>query len=272
MLRALSAALAALGAVNLTTQILPRPVLAASTVLYLGVSLNLSCWWSAVWLQLQADGLASQLPDWLAHTLLEERPVDWLRRDFLGLLLLRCRQLIPILLLADDDLDAGLRLLPPSLRAQLEERGGLKRLLLPSAVRQLLEPWERGPDYLRVRPLEDYSWRVSMSPPPPPTHTITHSSVAVAAMATPRQQQRQQEQEQEQERRHPLPAPEWLVLYALRRHATRALRERLFGPPDATFASRARRAALAAAIAAALAIGARFAMRPPSRRRQLLGR
>ena len=56
----------------------PRPV--ASTAVYLGVSLNFSCWWAAIWLQLQTKGVGAVLPADLAHALRNERPIDWLRR------------------------------------------------------------------------------------------------------------------------------------------------------------------------------------------------
>lgn len=260
VLRASSALVAALGAINLVTQLLPRPVLAASTVLYIGFSINCSCWWSAIILELQSDGLVSLLPSSLIHLLMHERPVDWLRRDFFSTVVLRCRQLLPIMMLPEEDLHHGLTQLPPSLREMLEERGGLRKLFLPTFVAQLLEPWQRGPDYLRVRPLSDFTWKVE----PPATllrlngsahNHVTAMSPGGTTTIVAAVEEVEAAAEEERQRASTLPAPEWLIIYALRRHAARKLREKVFGGPDASFAQKARNALLAAAVAAAVAYG-----------------
>ena len=114
LLRAISSLVAAAGAVYLVA-LLPRPVLVASTAVYLGVSLNFSCWWAAIWLQLQTKGVGAVLPADLAHALRNERPIDWLRRKSPDLSFFsKLRQVVTLLLLPEEDLDRALALLPPS--------------------------------------------------------------------------------------------------------------------------------------------------------------
>lgn len=160
-LRAASALLAAGAAVCLVVCLLPRPVLAASTALYVGVSLNASCWWSQIWLHLQAEGLAPLLPASLRETLYNTRPVDWLRSDNWSVMVLHARQVLAVTLLPEADLGHGLALMPPTLRAALESRG--LRHVLPGALRTALGPWREGPDgLLRVRPLRLGALRLSL--------------------------------------------------------------------------------------------------------------
>ena len=150
-LRAASAVVAACSSVCLVAYTLPRFVLYAGTALYVGLGLNISVWWASLWLHLQDEGLASLLPPSLVHLLAHERPIDWLRKDMVGHLLTRCRQLLPLLVLPEEDLHHGLAILPPHVREALEARG-LGRLVLPVSLRRLLlEPWASGPYYLRVR-------------------------------------------------------------------------------------------------------------------------
>ena len=151
VLRGVSAVLAACGAISLVAHVVPRPVLAASAAFYVGLSVNVSCWWTAVWLRLQQGGLAELLPPSLVHLLVHERPIDWLRRDMLGTLVGYCRELLPLLMLPEEDMHHGLARISPRLRTALERRG-LGHLLLPPTVRRLLlEPWANGPFYVRVR-------------------------------------------------------------------------------------------------------------------------
>ena len=90
-LRAVSALVASCAAISLVA-LLPQPVLYLGTVTYVGLSINLSCWWSSLWLHLQSGGLASLLPPSLLHVLAHERPIDFLRRNMLSELLSTCRQ------------------------------------------------------------------------------------------------------------------------------------------------------------------------------------
>ena len=245
-LRVISSLVASGAAISLVT-LLPRPVLTASAALYIALSLNLSSWWSALWLELQDGGLGSLLPPPLVHLLVHERPLDWLRRNMFGAVLLRCRQLAPLLVLPEQDLHHGLSLLPPDLRQALERRG-LGHLLLPASVRRvLLEPWASGPQYLRVRPL-----RLSSAPLELFNITRETSGGAIAASASngschhhrsclnsggeaeldeceqgaPQQAVQRMGEPRLAPRHAPAAArfaPEWLVLYALRRHCSLAL-------------------------------------------------
>ncbi|KOO35219.1 hypothetical protein Ctob_012724 [Chrysochromulina tobinii] len=146
-LRGTSAVIVAAASTTLVVQVLPRLVLASATALYVGLSLNLGCWWASLWLRLQTDGLAAHLPPSVRRALLHERPIDWLRRSDWTEMVLRARQMLPLLLLPDGELRHGLAQLPPRLRRRLE-RPGLAALL-PNTARQLLKPWATGPDLLR---------------------------------------------------------------------------------------------------------------------------
>jgi hypothetical protein len=281
-LRAASALLVACGAICLVAQLLPRAVLAASTTLYVGLSINLSCWWASLWLNLQSNGIFSLLPQSLLHLLKHERPVDWLRRDMWGIFLERCRQLVPLLLLPEEDLDRGLAILPPSLRARLEQRG-LAHAVLPTALCQLLEPWERGPDYLRVRPV----------PLVPRRERMPHAN---GQQRRSHQQRRHLQRSSSRERLGTIPeasasdddtvdnrssqgenssvrppvqlpappqvcAPEWLLLYAMRRHVISTISARLRSAPATS--------ALTVATLAAALLAGRHGL-SPRRRRELL--
>lgn len=127
-LRCASALLASIASVALIVQLIPRPILAAGTMLLVGVSLNASCWWATVWLNLQASGLAPLLPEAIRRALLEDRLLDWLRNpvDF-ALLAQRLHQLMPLILLPEDELHHGLAMLPASLRARLQQPGERQR-------------------------------------------------------------------------------------------------------------------------------------------------
>ena len=69
-LRVVSSLLAAGGATCLVVQLLPRQVLVACTALYIGLSLNFSCWRAALRLHVHDAGLVSILP-----ARLERRPL-----------------------------------------------------------------------------------------------------------------------------------------------------------------------------------------------------
>ena len=168
-LRGTSAVIVAAASTTLVVQVLPRLVLASATALYVGLSLNLGCWWASLWLRLQTDGLAAHLPPSVRRALLHERPIDWLRRSDWTEMVLRARQMLPLLLLPDGELRHGLAQLPPRLRRRLE-RPGLAALL-PNTARQLLEPWASGPDLLRVRPLPISPLDVVAARPPAPAST-----------------------------------------------------------------------------------------------------
>ena len=208
LLRAISSFVTAAGAVYLVA-LLPRPVLVASTAVYLGVSLNFSCWWAAIWLQLQTKGVGAVLPPDLAHALRNERPIDWLRRKSPDLSFFsKLRQVVTLLLLPEEDLDRALALLPPSLRERLQRRG--LEHSLPAPLSSLCAPWSKGPDYLRVRHVELLNGHSNGHSSNNNHHADAGSrpeaSIARApAIDAPRAS-----------------APEWLLLYALRRQMTRA--------------------------------------------------
>jgi len=266
-LRGTSAVIVAAASTTLVVQVLPRLVLASATALYVGLSLNLGCWWASLWLRLQTDGLAAHLPPSVRRALLHERPIDWLRRSDWTEMVLRARQMLPLLLLPDGELRHGLAQLPPRLRRRLE-RPGLAALL-PNTARQLLEPWATGPDLLRVRPLPISPLDVVAARPPAPASTTpngyahgTSASPAAAAVSAYRYDADEEEEEEEEEeageveeeeadgelaaapaaglaRRPPSRAavgaaaaaatspPEWLLLYAVRCHVSRMVRDRL---------------------------------------------
>ena len=266
-LRGTSAVIVAAASTTLVVQVLPRLVLASATALYVGLSLNLGCWWASLWLRLQTDGLAAHLPPSVRRALLHERPIDWLRRSDWTEMVLRVRQMLPLLLLSDGELRHGLAQLPPRLRRRLE-RPGLAALL-PNTARQLLEPWASGPDLLRVRPLPISPLDVVAARPPAPASTTpngyahgTSASPAAAAVSAYRYDADEEEEEAEEEeageveeeeadgelaaapaaglaRRPPSRAavgaaaaaatspPEWLLLYAVRCHVSRMVRDRL---------------------------------------------
>jgi len=276
-LRGTSAVIVAAASTTLVVQVLPRLVLASATALYVGLSLNLGCWWASLWLRLQTDGLAAHLPPSVRRALLHERPIDWLRRSDWTEMVLRARQMLPLLLLPDGELRHGLAQLPPRLRRRLE-RPGLAALL-PNTARQLLEPWATGPDLLRVRPLPISPLDVVAARPPAPASTIpngyahgTSASPAAAAVSAYRYDDVDDEEEEEEEEEagevveeeadgelaaapaaglarrppsraavgaaaaaatsppecsQPIHTPEWLVLYAVRCHVSRMVRDRL---------------------------------------------
>eukprot|EP00900_Chrysochromulina_parva_P012955 jgi/Chrpa1/21660/Chrysochromulina_OHIO_Genome00005341-RA len=261
-LRGTSAVIVAAASTTLVVQVLPRLVLASATALYVGLSLNLGCWWASLWLRLQTDGLAAHLPPSVRRALLHERPIDWLRRSDWTEMVLRARQMLPLLLLPDGELRHGLAQLPPRLRRRLE-RPGLAALL-PNTARQLLEPWAMGPDLLRVRPLPISPLDVVAARPPAPASTTpnghahgTSASPAAAAVSAYRYDDDEEEEEEADEveeeadgelaaapaaglaRRPPSRAavgaaaaaatspPEWLLLYAVRCHVSRMVRDRL---------------------------------------------
>jgi len=275
-LRGTSAVIVAAASTTLVVQVLPRLVLASATALYVGLSLNLGCWWASLWLRLQTDGLAAHLPPSVRRALLHERPIDWLRRSDWTEMVLRARQMLPLLLLPDGELRHGLAQLPPRLRRRLE-RPGLAALL-PNTARQLLEPWATGPDLLRVRPLPISPLDVVAARPPAPALTTpngyahgTSASPAAAAVSAYRYDADEEEEEEEEEeageveeeeadgelaaapaaglaRRppsraavgaaaaaatsppecsQPIHTPEWLLLYAVRCHVSRMVRDRL---------------------------------------------
>ena len=201
-LRGTSAVIVAAASTTLVVQVLPRLVLASATALYVGLSLNLGCWWASLWLRLQTDGLAAHLPPSVRRALLHERPIDWLRRSDWTEMVLRARQMLPLLLLPDGELRHGLAQLPPRLRRRLE-RPGLAALL-PITARQLLEPWASGPDLLRVRPLPISPLDVVAARPPAPASTTpngyahgTSASPAAAAVSAYRYDDDDEEEEEE---------------------------------------------------------------------------
>ena len=121
--RVTSSLLATGAASALVVQLMPRPMLCAATALYVGLSLNLSAWCAELWLSLQASGLRRLLPPSAVHWLEDERPIDWLRRDEWSRLVRRVRQLLPLLVLPDSELEHGLALLPDDFRRALEAPG-----------------------------------------------------------------------------------------------------------------------------------------------------
>ena len=147
VLRCLSATIASIALLQLTVLILPRPVLVAAAVLCTCMAINAACWWSDLWLHLQAGGLASVLPETLRHTLTTITPLEWLRDDALSVLLGEWfafgRQLLPLTLLPESDLPMALEALPAKLRAQLLKPG----LQVPGrARRETISPLQlRGP-------------------------------------------------------------------------------------------------------------------------------
>ena len=264
-LRGTSAVIVAAASTTLVVQVLPRLVLASTAVLYVGLSLNLGCWWASLWLRLQTDGLAAHLPPSVRRALLHERPIDWMRRNDWTEMVLRARQMLPLLLLPECELRHGLAQLPPRLRRRLE-RPGLAALL-PNTARQLLEPWANGPDLLRVRPLPISPISpldVVAARPPNTASTIRNAHgmsaapsaapAAAAAFSAYRYDDDDDAEEVAEEEaegelaavpvagltRRPLTRaataaaaaaaaspPEWLVLYAVRCHVSRMVRDRL---------------------------------------------
>ena len=152
-LRGVSAVAMAGAATALVVQLLSRPVLAASAMLYVGASLNASCWWAELWLYLQEGGIVRLLSPSLRHMLLHERPIDWLRRDDFSRLLLRVRELLPLLVLPESELHHGFAILPAELQARLQQPG-LVSVLPPCLLRTCIEPWARGNEWLRVEHLK----------------------------------------------------------------------------------------------------------------------
>ena len=148
VLRAASALLTACGATCLVAQLLPRGVLAALAALYVGLSLNLACWCSAAWLHLQEDGLSAVLPAGIVRALRHERPIEWLRSAFLSTLVHHARTCVPLLFVADADLPHAMSIVHSRLRTFLEQPGMVHSL--PRAARELLLPWKAGSAWVRV--------------------------------------------------------------------------------------------------------------------------
>ena len=276
VLRAVSAAVAAHGACSLVASTVPRPLLVASAMLYTGLSVNLSCWWASIWLSLQSRGLAWALHPSLLHALKHERPIDWLRRDMLGAAISYGRRLVPLMVLPEEDVHHGLALMPPRMRALLE-RPGLAHLVLPDSIRLLLlEPWAKGPPWVRVRSgLPGLGELVLGAEGPRALNGSGHQpdvlngaadADAAAALMVAAQAERApglavgleatavaeaapqgaRVDEPAQERRQQMCAPEWLLLYALRRHCVKAISKQLAGAPLLTGAAAVSLAMLAA--------------------------
>ncbi len=246
LLRAASALLASAALLVLTVQLLSRPVLAASAALYAGASLNVSCWWTALMLRLQDGGLGELLPEPLHYVLLEMRPIDWLRSNSWTVLVTRLRQLVPVMLLPDDELHHAMELLPPEARERLLQRG--LHAELPRLISQLVRPWAAGPDFLRVRRLSLSGLARQSSSP----STAAPQLGSGGGPATTSQ----------------VGAPEWLLLYALRRHVTRSLRRRI-GPLLDPAPNRPAHLRAALALAVAIAAGRLLAGVGTARRRKL---
>ena len=257
-LRCASALLAAVALVELTVQALPRPVLAAATALYVGLSLNVCCWWASLVLRLQTTGLGGLLPEGLVHVLLQMRWLDWLRSDSFTVFLGQCRQLMPVVFLPEDELHLAVERLPPELRERILTPGIQQHL--PDGLRNLVRPWAAGPDGLRVR-------HVSLLPGGDPSsgrhrgeHGANggggggggvHGGGGGAVTGPPPA---------------PLGAPEWLLLYALRRHAMRAARRRA----DLVLSGDRTHLGAALGLGAALWFGRLAPRLEPARRRMLL--
>lgn len=243
-LRCASAVTVALASTQLVVLLLPRAVLAATAALYIGFSLNVGCWWASLWLHLQAEGLAAQLPPSLRHALMTERPLDWLRRNDWTALLLRVRQVLPLLVLPDSELHHGLAVLPAELRERLERRG--LACELPDSARQLLQPWAAGPDLLRVRPLPLALPSLVTDGPEPSSpllngqlngHVNGHAHASTRRLSGHAVVDGSSEDGDNARGRAPAATarapirragtPEWLLLYAARCHVSRLLRERL---------------------------------------------
>ena len=146
-LRCASLACAAVALVALVAHALSRTALTLCTVAYVGASLHLTCWTSALWLRLQHSGLAAFLPAPLRGAL--GMPlVVWLRQDTIGPLVRLLWRLTPVLLAPESELPAALAALPPDLRAALE--APILSPAVPPPLWELLQPWADGPAWLRV--------------------------------------------------------------------------------------------------------------------------
>lgn len=234
LLRCASAVLAAAALAALCVEVMPRRVLALSLVVYIAISLNLSCWTAELWLYLQNGGLGGLLPGALRRALFATRPIEVLATARLDVVIARYFQLCALLLLPADERADAVRMLPEPLRSRLEQRGLLP--WLPTEIAQVLAPWAHGPDFLRVDPLFgaprnglDAAPRAHSRRRPP---ADPHRHVAAARA---------------------VPPPSWLMLYALRRRAVVAVRGQL----DALDPTHVRVGALALAAALYLRIASR---------------
>ena len=92
-LRSASALLTSAALVALCVHSLSRMQLALCNALYVGISLNLASWSSALWLHLQPLGLGGLLlPEQMLRTLRTKPLVQWLRNNYVDLSLLQLRQ------------------------------------------------------------------------------------------------------------------------------------------------------------------------------------
>lgn len=127
ILRCISSLVASVATIQLAVLILPRQVLIAGAAVYLCVSINATCWCSSLWLDFQAEGLASILPDALRLTLTATTPLAFLRDTALTDLVCRwfatSRQLLALTLLPESDLPMALSTLPDELRTCLLQPG-----------------------------------------------------------------------------------------------------------------------------------------------------
>ena len=187
-LRATSALLASAALVALCVHSFSRMQLALLNAFYLGLTLNLASWSSALWLRMQPSGLAGLLLSDRVLQMVRTRPlVQWLREPLFQVSLLKLRQIVPLLLVPDEHLQTALSALPPGLRRKLRQpilvraapplpprgyprdclRKSVSTLVatalraralapmsqaeVPQTVREVLQPWAEGPGHLCVR-------------------------------------------------------------------------------------------------------------------------
>jgi hypothetical protein len=168
-LRSASALLTSAALIGLCVHSLSRMQLLLCNGLYVGISLNLASWSSALWLHLQPLGLGGLLlPDQWLHALRTKPLLQWLREYAAApVTLLQLRQVVPLLIVPDEHLETALEVLPAALRHRLAQPPLAE---LPQPVREVMQPWEEGPGHLRVRQL-GLLVRIptpTPSPPPPP--------------------------------------------------------------------------------------------------------
>lgn len=194
-LRSASALLTSASLVGLCVHSLSRMQLALCNGLYVGISLNLASWSSALWLHLQPLGLGGLLlPDQWLHALRTKPLLQWLREYTAApVTLLQLRRMFPLLIVPDEHLETALEVLPAALRHRLAQPPLAE---LPTPLREVMQPWEHGPGYLRVRQLELLVRTPTLIPsppphphplpPPPPTPTPTPTPVPPPCPALPR--------------------------------------------------------------------------------------
>lgn len=188
----------------LTVHVLGRTMLVILLCLKILAAVQAGCWASTVTNMLQAKGGGSLLPEGLQRLLAaspRELLTTPLRRDepppsasptpsapflSLGELVWAARALTPVVLAPEEHKEEALALLPPKLLYALEQPIGQQ---LPSAAKQLLEPWAETAA-LRPKGMEELKAMEELASTTAAAQSVSMADAirggAAAAAATPR--------------------------------------------------------------------------------------